>query len=495
MAKRRARSGRTPKPGQAGEKKLWGGRFGQQTNPQVEAYTSSIAQDWALLPYDLAGSIAHARMLGRRGVIPAKDAETIIRGLEGIMADVSAGRFSLNEGLEDVHMNVEAELTRRIGPVAGKLHTARSRNDQVATDFRMLVRESCQLVIDDLIQLRRALLELAREHRDVIMPGYTHLQRAQPLLFAHHLLAYFEMFDRDEQRLWSCQSRLNVCPLGSGALAGVPYPIDRDQTASELGFDMASANSIDAVSDRDFVLEFESCAAIAMMHCSRLAEEIVLWSSTEFGFITLSDDFATGSSIMPQKKNPDVAELARGRTGRVYGHLIALLTTLKGLPLSYNRDLQEDRQGFLDSLMVLSTTLEVFASLLSKLTVHRERMEKAATANYALATDVADYLAKRGVPFREAHEAVGELVRFAESQGKGFDELTLEDYTRFSPQFEEEVLSISAISAVSARDVYGGTAPGRVFEQIAEAEERLNDSVKALENPDGDEDENPEDES
>ena len=473
----------------AAEKKLWGGRFEKSTNPLVESYTSSVAQDIALLPYDIAGSIVHARMLGRTLIIPRKDAETLVRGLEDLAADVSLGKFELDDSLEDVHMNVEAALARKLGPVAGKLHTARSRNDQVATDFRMLVRESCELLVDDLIRIRRTLLELARTHRTAIMPGYTHLQRAQPVLFAHHLLAYFEMFERDEQRLWSCHSRVNVCPLGSGALAGVPYPIDRDYTANELGFDMASGNSIDAVSDRDFALEFQSCAAIAMMHCSRLAEEVVLWSSAEFGFITLDDGYATGSSIMPQKKNPDIAELARGRTGRVYGNLMALLTTLKGLPLSYNRDLQEDRQGFLDSLMTLSTTLQIFSELLGSMTVNEERMERAATANYALATDIADYLAKKGIPFREAHEAVGKLVRYAEKDAREFGELTLDEYKRFSPEFEADVLSINALSAVSARDVYGGTAPGRVFEQMAEAEERLKDSVRALDLDPEDEDE------
>jgi argininosuccinate lyase len=470
------------------DKKLWGGRYEKATNPLVESYTSSISQDMTLLPYDVAGSIAHARMLGRASIIPRADADSLVRGLEDIAEQVAAGRFQLDESLEDVHMNVEAALARMIGSVAGKLHTARSRNDQVATDFRMLVRESCQLLIEDLIGMRRALLDLARQNRTVIMPGYTHLQRAQPILLAHYLLAYFEMFDRDEQRFWSCLARLNVCPLGSGALAGVPYPIDRDFTSSELGFDMPSSNSIDAVSDRDFVLEFQSCAAIAMMHCSRLAEEIVIWSSAEFGFIVLDDAFATGSSIMPQKKNPDVAELARGRTGKVYGNLLALLTTMKGLPLSYNRDLQEDKQGFVDTLMALSTTLQVFAQLLRTTTFMGDRMQRAATANYALATDVADYLAKKGVPFREAHEAVGRLVRYAEQSGRELNHLSIEEYRKFSDKFEAGVLELDATAAVSARDVYGGTAPRRVLEQIDEAEERLQESERALAG-DADEDE------
>ncbi|MGI8549281.1 MAG: argininosuccinate lyase, partial [Dehalococcoidia bacterium] len=437
-----------------------------------------------LIPYDIAGSIAHAQMLGRQRIISEREADQIVGGLEGIAQDYAEGAFSLEQSLEDVHMNVEAALTKRIGAVAGKLHTARSRNDQIATDVRMLVRDACEMIVGDIIDLKEALAELAKRHRDVIMPGYTHLQRAQPILFAHHLLAYFEMLDRDEIRFWDCRERLNVNPLGSGALAGVPYPIDRDYTTQQLAFDTAAANSIDAVSDRDFVVEFQSCAAITMMHCSRLAEELVLWSSAEFGYITLDDAFATGSSIMPQKKNPDIAELARGRSGRVFGNLMGILSTLKGLPLSYNRDLQEDRQGFLSTLMTLSTTLQIFAEMIPTITVNAERMERAATANYALATDIADYLAHKGIPFREAHEAVGRLVRYAETEGKDFPELTLEEYHRFSPQFDEDIFTIDARSAVAARNVYGGTAPSRVAEQLNEIEDRLEDSRRALEEPD-----------
>ena len=466
--------------GHAEKAKLWGGRFEKPTNPLVELYTSSIAEDIGLVPYDIAASIAHARMLGRTGIIPAREASQIVQGLESIATDFAEGRFELDEALEDVHTAIEVALQKRIGAVAGKLHTARSRNDQVATSFRMLVRDGCEMLVRDIVALKQAILELAQQHRDVIMPGYTHLQRAQPVLLAHHLLAYFEMLDRDEQRLWSCQSLLNISPLGSGALAGVPYPIDRDRTADELGFEMASANSIDAVSDRDFVVQFQACAAIAMVHCSRLAEELVLWSSAEFGFITLDDAFATGSSIMPQKKNPDVAELARGRSGRVFGNLIAMLTTLKGLPLSYNRDLQEGRQGLMDSLMCLSTTLQVFAQMLPGLTVHADRMEQAATANYALATDLADYLARKGLPFREAHEVIGRLVRYAESAAKDFPNLSIKEYQSFSPLFDEDVLSLDARSAVAARNVYGGTAPVQVAYQLDEAEERLKASLAAL---------------
>ena len=485
MAKRKQRRLRQmPAAEGGGERKLWGGRFEKETNPLVELYTSSIAEDSALVAYDIAGSIAHARMLGRTKIIPERDAEEIVRGLEGLAVDFEEGRLTLEESLEDVHMNVEAALQKRIGAVAGKLHTARSRNDQVATDFRMLARDGCELVIGDLIGLRTALLELANRHEQVIMPGYTHLQRAQPILFAHHLLAYFEMLDRDEQRFWSCRERLNVSPLGSGALAGVTYPIDRDATAQELGFEMASANSLDAVSDRDFAVEFQAAAAITIMHISRLAEEVVLWSSAEFGFITLDDAYATGSSIMPQKKNADIAELARGRSGRVYGNLTAILTTLKGLPLSYNRDLQEDRQGFLSTLMTLSMTLQIFAQMIPTITVNAERMLRAATANYALATDLADYLAKKGLPFREAHDAVGRLVRYAETHAKDFPELSLEEYRRFSPLFEEDIFRIDAHSAVAARNVYGGTAPEQVKDQLVEADERLKESRDTLEDPD-----------
>jgi argininosuccinate lyase len=493
MAKRKVQSGRRSTAREANPpQKLWGGRFEKTTNPLVESYTSSIAEDSALIPYDLAGSIAHARMLARTKIISTAESDTLVRGLRSIAEDHEAGNFQLDEALEDVHTNVEAELFRRVGDVAGKLHTARSRNDQVATDFRMLVRDACEVVVGDLISLREALVNVARAHESTIMPGYTHLQRAQPILFAHHLLAHFEAFDRDEQRFWSCHARLNVSPLGSGALAGVPYPIDRDFTAQELGFDMASANSIDAVSDRDFAIEFQACASITMMHCSRLAEEIVLWSTAEFGFITLDDAFATGSSIMPQKKNPDIAELARGRAGRVFGNLMAILTTLKGLPLSYNRDLQEDRQGFLNTLMPLSTTLQVLSQMLPSVTIHEDRMASAATANYALATDLADYLTKKGLPFRQAHEVVGGLVRYAEQHSKEFSDLTLEEYQRFSPQFEADVLGLDAATAVQARDVYGGTAPRRVHEQLAEADERLSESRHILElAPSPDDDETP----
>jgi argininosuccinate lyase len=482
MAKRKVQAGRrqTARP-PSPPHKLWGGRFDKATNPLVESYTSSIAEDNALIPYDLAGSIAHARMLARTKIISVAESEALVRGLRSIAEDHEAGKFQLDEALEDVHTNVEAELFRRVGEVAGKLHTARSRNDQVATDFRMLVREACEVVVGDLIGLREALVNLARSHESALMPGYTHLQRAQPVLFAHHMLSHFEAFDRDEQRFWSCHARLNVSPLGSGALAGVPYPIDRDFTAQELGFEMASANSIDAVSDRDFAVEFQACAAITMMHCSRLAEEIVLWSTAEFGFITLDDAFATGSSIMPQKKNPDIAELARGKAGRVFGNLMAILTMLKGLPLSYNRDLQEDRQGFLNTLMPLSTTLQVLAQMLPSITVHEDRMARAATANYALATDLADYLTKKGTPFRRAHEVVGSLVRYAEEQAKEFGELSLEEYQRFSPQFDSDVLGLDAQAAVQARDVYGGTAPRRVQAQLSDAEERLSESRQILE--------------
>jgi len=437
-------------------------------------YSASIAYDRRLYRHDIAGSIAHARMLGKQKIIPAEDADLIVRGLEEIREEIDDGRFEWREDLEDIHLNIEARLREKIGDAGARLHTARSRNDQVATDVRLFVMEACDGLIDGLRDVQRALLELAAANEDVITPGYTHLQRAQPVLFAHHLLAYFEMLDRDAARFAAARACADEMPLGSGALAGVPYPIDREFVARELGFSRVSRNSVDAVSDRDFAVDFHAAAATTMMHLSRLSEEIVLWSSEEFGFVRLPADFATGSSIMPQKRNPDVAELARGRTGRVYGNLIAILTTLKGLPLAYNRDLQEDKQPLFETTDVLSSTLEVFAAMLPRLQVNRERAERAAEgAGYLLATDVADYLVRKGVPFRDAHSVVAELVRHAESLKKPLSALTLEDYRRFSPEFGEDILSLDIRSSIEARDVIGGTAPVRVKAALAEARKRL----------------------
>jgi len=440
-------------------------------------YTASIAYDRRLYRHDIAGSIAHARMLAKQGIIAGDDAESIVRGLEEICEEIERGDFPFREELEDIHLNIEARLNEKIGEAAGRLHTARSRNDQIATDMRLFVMEACDDALLAIRGLQTVLLDLAEANQGTIMPGYTHLQRAQPVLFAHHLLAYLEMLDRDSGRLRDCRLRADELPLGAGALAGAPYPLDREFVASELGFSRVSRNSIDAVADRDFVIEFQAAAATAMMHLSRLAEEIVLWCSDEFSFVRLADMFATGSSIMPQKRNPDVAELARGRAGRVYGNLMAILTTLKGLPLAYNRDLQEDKQPLFDTVDTLLPTLETFAALLPALRVDSERMEAAARNSYTLATDLADYLVHKGMPFREAHQTVAELVRYAEGDGKPLSGLSLEEYRGFSPLFDQDVLTLDVRASIAARDVPGGTAPSRVAEALRTARERLKEDA------------------
>ena len=437
------------------------------------AYSASIAYDQRLYEHDIAGSIAHARMLAKQGIIPVDDAAAIVRGLKEIHEEVERGDFPFREELEDIHLNIEVRLREKVGEAAGRLHTARSRNDQIATDMRLFVMEACDHAVAAVRGLQSALLDLAEANRDVVVPGYTHLQRAQPLLLAHHLLAYFEMMGRDAGRFRDCRSRADELPLGSGALAGVPYPIDREFVASELGFSRVSRNSVDAVADRDFVVEFQSASAVTMMHLSRLSEEIVLWASDEFGFLKLPQEFATGSSIMPQKRNPDVAELARGRTGRVYGSLIAILTTLKGLPLAYNRDLQEDKEPLFDTVDTLIPTLEVLAAMLPALTVDVAKAEAAATGSYTLATDVADYLVRKGMPFREAHRVVAALVQSAQTEGKQLSELMLGEYRMHSPLFEEDVLQIDTRSSIEARDVPGGTAPDRVTAALKQARGQL----------------------
>ena len=441
----------------------------------VQRYTASIAYDRRLAPYDIAGSIAHARMLGRQGVIPGEDAEAIVAGLEAIGREIAAGTFPFRDDLEDIHMNVEARLAERIGDVAGKLHTGRSRNDQIALDMRLFCKDAAAEVQDGLSRLRKAVLEQAEAHVETVIPGYTHLQRAQPVLLAHHLLAYDEMLARDGERFAGCYGRADVMPLGSGALAGAPYPFDRESVARELGFSRVSGNSMDAVSDRDFVIELHAAAAIAMMHLSRLAEELILWSSTEFGFVELDDAYATGSSLMPQKKNPDVAELARAKTGRVYGHLMGALTVMKALPLAYNRDLQEDKEALFDTVDTLTSTLDIFAAMLGGLRFDPERMRQAATGGHLLATDVADYLVKKGVPFREAHRIVGELVQQANDQGKELNGLAMEEYQRVSPEFDRDVLAIDVSTSIAARSLPGGTAPRQVRQAVSEAKRRLSD--------------------
>jgi len=448
--------------------KLWAGRFDADTDPLVDAYTSSLAVDRRIAAADVKGSLAHARMLTHQGIIPAADGEEILAGLLQIGEEIESGRFEFDPRLEDVHMNVEARLGQIVGAAAGRLHTARSRNDQVATDLRIWTREAIAETIASLHDLETALVELAEQNRRVVMPGYTHLQRAQPVLLAHHLLAYFEMFERDIGRFTDCYMRTNVLPLGSGALAGVPYPIDREMVARELDFAALSANSIDAVSDRDFAVEYAAAAAIAMMHVSRLAEDLILWSTTEFGFLVISDDFATGSSIMPQKKNPDVAELARGRSGKVFGALVSLLTTLKGLPLAYNRDLQEDKEPLFSAYDALNATLNILAAMTPHLTFRPVAM-RVASGGLLLATDLADYLTLKGMPFREAHNAVGRLVAYAEASGRPLRRLALDEYRQFSDLFDEDVLRINVRASVRARDVPGGTAPRRVAASLRRA--------------------------
>ena len=444
-------------------------RFNKDVDKSVEKYTSSISYDKCLYKQDIAGSIAHARMLAKQGIISDKDAERIVMALTSIREEIESGSLALRDDLEDIHMNIEARLIEKIGDVGRKLHTARSRNDQVALDMRLFVKEAISQTIAGLQGLQSALLDVAEANRDEIIPGYTHLQRAQPVLFAHHLLAYFEMLQRDVERFRDSLNRTDVLPLGSGALAGVPYPIDRDFLARELGFSRISQNSMDAVSDRDFIIEFQAAASISMMHLSRFAEELVLWSSQEFGFIELDDSYTTGSSIMPQKKNPDVAELARGKTGRIYGNLMAMLTIMKALPLTYNRDMQEDKEGFFDTVDTLLFTMEVFTGMLSTLKVRGEVTRHAADEGYMLATDLADYLVGKGVPFREAHVIMGRLVQYSVEKGKTFRDLSLSEYKSSSQLFEEDVYNVTAETSIAARNVPGGTATEQVAQQLGRA--------------------------
>jgi len=436
-------------------------------------YTVSIDYDRRLYKQDIAGSIAHAKMLAKQGIISQEDAAQITQGLQTIETEIRDDKFPWDPALEDLHMNIESRLHTLIGATAGRLHTARSRNDQVAVDLRLYTKTTIVELVKGLRGVQRALIDLAGRHQDVVMPGYTHLQRAQPVLFAHHMLAYFEMFQRDIGRFQDCHQRTDVMPLGSGALAGVAYQTDREFLAVELGFSKISANSMDAVSDRDFVVEFLAAASVCMMHFSRMSEELVLWSSGEFGFIRLSDDFTTGSSIMPQKRNPDFAELARGKTGRVYGDLIGLLTTLKGLPLTYNRDLQEDKEGFFDAADTLTTTLDVFQGMLPGMKLNEERVSSLAGESQMLATDLADYLVEKGIPFREAHGIMRELSHHCDNWGIGLQDLPLVEYQKFSGLFQDDVYDITAESSAAARDNPGGTAPVRVAAALSDAKKIL----------------------
>ena len=459
--------------GQQGAGKLWGGRFSAPTDALVEAYSASIGFDRRLYREDIAGSIAHARMLAKQRIIEDADRDAIVEGLRAIEAEIEAGDFEFREDREDIHLNIEAALADRIGEPARRLHTARSRNDQVATDLRMFVRAACDEAAARLRTLRGALIDLAEREAETVVPGYTHLQRAQPVLLAHHLLAYEEMFARDAERLRQARRRVNVLPLGSGALAGVGYPIDREFVARELGFDAVSANSLDAVSDRDFVVDVHAAAALAMTHLSRLSEEIVLWASAEFGLVRLDDAFSTGSSIMPQKRNPDVAELARGKSARVIGNLVQALTLLKGQPLAYNRDLQEDKESLFDTVDTLLASLAVVAAMLPSLRFDAERGRAAAVENFALATDLADQLVRNGVPFREAHEVIGALVARCEQQGRTFEDLTPDEFREAHPVFAEEPPALGLEAALAARSTTGGTAPEAVAGARAAARARL----------------------
>jgi argininosuccinate lyase len=455
-------------------KKLWSGRFSSATDATVEQFTSSLHFDKRLYRYDILGSIAHVRMLGKCKIISVKEMNQIVRGLQEILTELESGTFRFNPADEDIHMSIEKRLKAKIGTPAGKLHTARSRNDQVILDLRLYLRDTIIHLMNSISDLQRAYLNLAENNITVVMPGFTHLQHAQPVLFSHHLLAYGEMFDRDNERLQEIYQRVNVMPLGAGALAGTSFPIDRNYIAAQLGFPAITRNSIDTVSDRDFAVEFLSCSAIIMLHLSRFAEELVLWSSTEFGFIEIADAFCTGSSIMPQKKNPDVAELLRGKTGRIYGNLVALLTILKGLPLSYNRDLQEDKEPIFDTIDALSSSLSVLTKMLPGIKINAVRMRLMAEMGYSIATDIADYLTKKGMPFREAHEIVGKLVRYCELNKKALDELSLQTFKQISPLFNKDVYQVFEIQqSIDSRDIPGGTATRQVKKAILAAKKRL----------------------
>ncbi len=450
-------------------RKAWGGRFAGRTDAFVEEFTASISYDILLYRHDIAGSIAHARMLGRQKIIPKAEADRIVAALSEICREIESGKLAFDSSQEDVHMAVEQRLTKKIGKAGGKLHTGRSRNDQVALDLRLYLREEIDGILALLAKVRERLVARAEELFGAVMPGYTHMQRAQPVLFSHHLLAYREMFWRDEDRFRAARRRANVSPLGAGALAGTTFPLDRESVATELGMDGVCENSIDAVSDRDFAADFLHSCAVTMMHLSRLAEEMVYWSSSEFGFLSLPDGLCTGSSIMPQKKNPDVAELIRGKTGRAYGNLVSLLTVMKGLPLAYNRDMQEDKEPVFDSARTVKECLIGAALLVDGMTVNEERMRAACDDGFLTATDLADYLARKGIPFRKAHEITGRIVRYCEANGKRLKDLSLREFRTFSPKIDEDVRdAVSLTRAVRLRGTRGGTGPDRVKSRIEE---------------------------
>lgn len=456
-------------------KKQWGGRFRKEQDQLALLYSQSVSFDWRLFPYEIAGSIAYARVLAECAIIKKSETNKIIKALREIEREILDGKFSFDVELEDIHTNIETALVKRIGAdVGGKLHTGRSRNDQIALDTRMYVRDETITIIELIREFQRALVELAEENIEVIMPGFTHLQHAQPLLFAHHMMAYYEMLRRDEERFVACYHAADVLPLGSAALAGTSFPIDRKRLAEELKFDEVSRNSVDAVADRDYLIEFVSACSILMMHISRLSEELVIWSSPEFGFVEIDDSFATGSSIMPQKKNPDIAELARAKTARTYGNLMTLLGLMKGLPLAYNRDLQEDKPCVFDSIDTVKATLRVFAPMVRTLTVFGGRMEEVCRTGFLTATDLADYLARKGMPFRQAHEVVGKLVSHCLSEVAVLEDLPIETFKKFSPLIEKDVFQIlRPEESVNSRRIPGGTARPNVLRDIRRAKKEL----------------------
>jgi argininosuccinate lyase len=454
--------------------KPWGGRFSEATDAFVERFTASIGFDYRLYHHDINGSIAHATMLAKVGVLTDAERDQIIAGLEDIRAEIVAGKFTWSVSLEDVHMNIEALLTQRIGITGKKLHTGRSRNDQVATDIRLYLRDEIDAIAKELTRLQQGLLQVAEANADTIMPGFTHLQTAQPVTFGHHLLAWFEMLQRDYSRLMDCRKRMNYLPLGAAALAGTTYPIDRAYTAQLLGFDAPTENSLDSVSDRDFAIEFAAFASILMMHLSRASEELVLWTSSQFSFIDLPDRFCTGSSIMPQKKNPDVPELVRGKTGRVYGHLTALLTLMKSQPLAYNKDNQEDKEPVFDAIDTVKDCLRAFADMIPAIQPRKEKMYEAAKRGFSTATDLADYLVRKGVPFRDAHEIVGKSVGYGVQTGKDLSEMSLTELQTFSSIIEQDVFAVLTLEgSVAARNHIGGTAPAQVKAAVGRARASL----------------------
>ena len=459
--------------------KLWGGRFRKSTDKRVDDFNSSIRFDKRMYKQDIRGSIAHATMLGKQGIIPAEDAEQIVAGLKEIMTDIDAGRVEFLIDAEDIHMNIEKLLTDRIGEAGKRLHTGRSRNDQVALDIRMYLMDETAEIEEMLIETMGVFVELAKEHTDTIMPGYTHLQKAQPITFAHHAMAYFEMFKRDFSRLAECRRRTNVMPLGSGALAGTTYPLDREFVAQMLGFDDVTMNSLDGVSDRDFVIELAACLSLVMMHASRFSEELILWSSNEFGFVEMDDAYSTGSSIMPQKKNPDVAELIRGKTGRVYGSLIGLLTMMKGTPLAYNKDMQEDKEQIFDSIDTVKLCLPVFCDMIRTMKVNTRAMYEGAKGGFTNATDAADYLVKKGLPFRDAHAVIGNMVFYCIENNKAITDLSMDEFKSFSDMIEDDIYAaVSMETCVNDRAVIGGPAKAVTEKAIRKAEAYLNNIEK-----------------